>query len=178
MQTAATSKACYVCYKPTITVLATINTTDFLYTCPVHLEDPNFATLLGDSGDGVSAGASKKLGLSAEEIEKVKEEWMERQRKKEKGGGKEKEKEKETEKEKEKKEGADRATSMDQYKPANVAAPAPTSRPATHKRYALHRDFFAMRLTEHRKRRQVAQAKELAPRFPGAPRGALASRVS
>jgi len=52
-------------------VLATINTVDFLYTCPGHLADHGFATNLG-------AGT----GVTEEEIAKVKEEWEEKQRKK------------------------------------------------------------------------------------------------
>ena len=51
--------------------------------------------------------------------------------------------------------------------PAAAASPAPPA--PTHQRYTLHRDIFALRLAEHRRRRQAAQAKELAPRLPGAP---------
>jgi len=145
-RTAATAKACYVCYKPSTTVLATINTTDFLYTCPGHLTDPNFATLLGESG------GAKTSGVSAEDIAKVKEEWEARQKiklEKEKAKGKEKD-EKDTDN------------------------PTPLTPTPTHQRYSLHRDYFAMRLSDHRKRRQAARAKELAPRLPGAPHGAVA----
>jgi hypothetical protein len=166
VQTAATAKACYVCYKPSTTVLATIHTIDFLYTCPGHLTDPNFAILLGESS-GLGADGSKKSGVSAEEIAKVKEEWEERQRiKAEKAKEKEK-KEKEPE-EKEKK--AD--DSMDKTSSKTLGSTPSTPAP-THQRYSLHRDYFAMRLAEHRKRRQTARAKELAPRLPGAPRGAV-----
>ncbi|KAF9495748.1 DUF1742-domain-containing protein [Pleurotus eryngii] len=172
-RTTATPKACYVCYKPTTTCLATINTTDFLYTCPTHLSDPGFASAVGESGNG--AAGARKIGLSAEEIAKVKEEWEERQRlKKEKAKEKEKEKEKKEEgdKDEDKKEAGDDV----KEKKSSVAAPSPTSGSSTpstaaHPRYSLHRDFFAMRLAEHRKRRQAAQAKELAPRLPGAPKG-------
>lgn len=41
----------------------------------------------------------------------------------------------------------------------------------THKRYSLHRDFYAMRQEEHRRRRQTKQMQELVPRLPGAPHG-------
>ncbi|THH03646.1 hypothetical protein EW146_g10373 [Bondarzewia mesenterica] len=89
----ATPKACWVCYKPTTTVLATANTTDFIYACDTHLTDPTFASQIGESGDAFGPGGANKLGLSAEEIAKVKEEWEERQRlKKEKARAKEKEK--------------------------------------------------------------------------------------
>jgi hypothetical protein len=43
----------------------------------------------------------------------------------------------------------------------------------THKRYSLHRDFFAMRQAEHRRKKQTKQMQELAPRLPGTPHGSL-----
>ncbi|KAG9317628.1 VPS4-associated protein 1 [Chiua virens] len=85
-RTAATAKACYICYKPTVTVLATIDTSDFFYTCPVHLTDRGFATRAPDPEPDVK---KDKGAVSAEEIAKVKQEWEEKQRLK-----KEKEKEK------------------------------------------------------------------------------------
>ncbi|KAF4574699.1 VPS4-associated protein 1 [Pleurotus pulmonarius] len=172
-RTTATPKACYVCYKPTTTCLATINTTDFLYTCPTHLSDPGFASAVGESGDG--AAGARKIGLSAEEIAKVKEEWEERQRlKKEKAKEKEKEKEKKEEGDKDKTEASDDGKEKKSAVAVQLPSPGsstPSVSSAAHPRYTLHRDFFAMRLAEHRKRRQAAQAKELAPRLPGAPKG-------
>ncbi|KAH8106314.1 DUF1742-domain-containing protein [Cristinia sonorae] len=166
-----TPKACYVCRKPTSTVLATINTVDFIYTCDGHLTDPGFATQVGESSDGASG--ARKLGLSPEEIAKVKEEWEEKQRKK-----KEKEKEKAEDKDKGK-EKDETGKQTDKPEKTKTKSPAPST-PApstpttpTHERYTLHRDIFTLRLTEHRKRRQAAQAKELAPRLPGAPRGGV-----
>jgi AAA-ATPase Vps4-associated protein 1 len=109
-------------------VLATINTVDFLYTCPGHLADSGFATSLG--------GSETRAEVSEEEIAKVKQEWEEKQRKKleegkEKAMGKEKGKEKDNEGE--------------VSKPPKVPSSLPTSPPSTpsHERYALHRDYFA-----------------------------------
>ena len=80
-----------------------------------------------------------------------------------------KEKEKD-DKEKDKKE--EKMKEKDKAIPA--PSPAPSPKPtSTHQRYTLHRDFFAMRLAVHRKRRQSAQAKEVAPRLPITPRGPL-----
>jgi len=165
-RTAATAKACYVCYKPSTTVLATINTTDFLYTCPGHLTDPNFATLLGESG------GAKTSGVSAEDIAKVKEEWEARQKiklEKEKAKGKEKDEKDTGDKDKDVDKKASKIPGT--HTPDN---PTPLTPTPTHQRYSLHRDYFAMRLSDHRKRRQAARAKELAPRLPGAPHGAVA----
>jgi len=119
------------------------------------------------------------MGLSKEEIAKVKEEWEQKLVKK-----KEKEREKEkqqTNKETENGKNDGKADDEDKNKGKSkdrdlkAALPVATTPPArpTHERYTLHRDFFAMRLSDHRKRRQTAQAKELAPRLPGAPRGGL-----
>ena len=73
-----------------------------------------------------------------------------------------------------------KASDREEKKPANtvtaipVAPPSdePTSRP-THERYVLHRNIFALRTADHRRRRQAAQTKDLAPRLPGAPRSLL-----
>ncbi|KAF9008649.1 DUF1742-domain-containing protein [Hymenopellis radicata] len=158
-RTAATPKACYVCYKPTPIVLATINTVDFLYTCESHLKDRGFASQIQDEHAAPAA--------SPEEIAKVKAEWEEKQKRK---------KEKEQEKAKGKDKDGDDKDNGDKEKsksPAPVSPPAPSTPTATHQRYALHRDYYAMRQNEHRKRRQTAQAKDLAPQLPSAPRGSV-----
>ncbi|KAI0363553.1 DUF1742-domain-containing protein [Pilatotrama ljubarskyi] len=170
---AGTPKACYVCHKPTTTVLATINTVDFVYTCDTHLSDPGFASQVGTSNDGVGAGGAKKMGLTPEEIAKVKAEWEERQKKK---AEKAKEKEKEKDKDKDANDTSDdkdkgSGTETDKKVPGSLPSPSTP----THQRYTLHRDIFALRLAEHRRRRQAAQAKELAPRLPGAPMTPLPS---
>ncbi|KAF9008783.1 VPS4-associated protein 1 [Cyathus striatus] len=160
-----TPKACYVCYRPTTTVLATVNTVDFVYTCDGHLADSGFATCLSDGDAG-----GRSTVVTAEEIAKVKAEWEEKQKKKqEKAEEKEKEKEKD-EKGGDKKDGKGKEDDKNK-KDSKVAAPL--ARAVGHEKYALHRDYFGMRQAEHRRRRQAAQAKELAPRLPGAPRGGV-----
>jgi AAA-ATPase Vps4-associated protein 1 len=58
--------------------------------------------------------------------------------------------------------------------PGALSSPSVTSSATpTHKRYSLHRDFYAMRQAEHRRRRKATQTQELVPRLPGAPRGSL-----
>ena len=53
-----------MCMRPTTTVLATMKSEDFLYTCDGHLEDANFAS---------------KVKVTGEAIAEVKREWEERQ---------------------------------------------------------------------------------------------------
>lgn len=164
-------------------MLATIQTQDFIYVCDNHLTDPGFASQVGQAHDGVGASGAK-LGLSKEDIAQVKKEWEERQKKKQ-DRAKEKEKEKDKDKDKQRDikdaSNADGKDSSKSPSPPKSAGPLPSSpadagSPATkpaHERYTLHRDIFALRLAEHRKRRQAAQAKELAPRLPGAPKANL-----
>ncbi|KAF9076515.1 VPS4-associated protein 1 [Rhodocollybia butyracea] len=171
-RTTGTSKACWICFKPTTTVLATINTTDFFYTCDVHLTDRGFASSVGESSD--SAIGARKLGLGPDEIAKVKEEYEEKQKRKAEKAKAEKEKEKDKDSDKDKDKGKEKTGDSGDGKEGSKSPKSPVSSPAppaTHQRFTLHRDIFTMRLGEHRKRRQASQAKELAPRLPGAPRG-------
>ncbi|KAH9180014.1 VPS4-associated protein 1 [Lactarius sanguifluus] len=151
----ATSRACYVCYKPTATCLATTNAVDFIYTCDAHLSDPGFATEI------VDPNAPKEAVVSKEEIARVKAEWeaKEEARKKKDNKGKK---------------SSDKSPSPSSSVPGSlppIPAASSSGTTLTHKRYSLHRDFYAMRQAEHRQRRQAKQMQELAPRLPGAPRG-------
>ncbi|KDQ07732.1 hypothetical protein BOTBODRAFT_38528 [Botryobasidium botryosum FD-172 SS1] len=156
----ATARPCYMCLRPTTIVLATINNTDFLYTCATHLTDPGFATPL----------PSETPKLSEEELKRIKEEWEQKQKRKNEAKKKQEEG---------KSQDADKADKGDKEKgkaspPGGSApvspSPPPTSKPQ-HARFVLHREVFAMRQAEHRKKRQTSQIKEVAPRLPGAPRG-------
>ncbi|KAI0002951.1 VPS4-associated protein 1 [Russula compacta] len=174
----ATSRACYVCSKPTTICLSTANAVDFIYTCDAHLSDTGFATELVDP----AAAAPKEEAVSKEEIARIKAEWEAKEaRKKDKDKAKETNKSggKDTggegEKEGVKKNGTKSPSPRTPSSPPSHS-PVASSGAATptHKRYSLHRDFYAMRQAEHRRRRQTKQIQELAPRFPGAPRGPLA----
>ncbi|KAJ6627531.1 VPS4-associated protein 1 [Mycena sp. CBHHK59/15] len=173
-RTAGTPKACYICHKPTTTVLATVPLVDFLYTCPTHLTDPGFASSFVDPN---ASAAASKPALSQEDIGKVVAEWEDRQKKKEKEKKEKEDKEKgnkdtkDTDEDKGKDKAKDTKDAM--ASPKMPGSLTPKSPPPTHERYTLHRDMFSMRQGEHRKRRQTAQAKDLAPRLPGAPRGTL-----
>jgi len=181
-RTAGTARACFICYRPTPTVLATAQNVDFIYVCESHLNDPGFATAVGETGDGGAGGGVKKLALTPEEIAKVKEEWeakqkrkAEKEKDKKENSDKDKDKDKDKEKEKDEpdKEKKKSNSGTDSIPTKSLPPPPPTPQPPTHVRYTLHRDIFAMRLGEHRKWRQAAQAKALAPRLPGAPRNGM-----
>lgn len=129
MKTAGTPKACYVCYKPTTTVLATKDTVDFLYSCDGHLKDPGFASLVATPAPELQ----KAPAVSAEEIARVKKEWEDKQKKKREA--------EEKKKDEEKKDGEETKVKVIKSPPA-TSSPAPPATP-THERYTLHRDFFA-----------------------------------
>jgi len=163
-RTAGTAKSCFVCFRPTPIVLATAQTVDFLYTCESHLNDPGFATRIADD-------TPPKPTLSAEEIAQVKGEWEEKQKRK----AEKKETEGKKGDDSKDGEGSKDETSTDTptKTPPNVTTPTtptPTSQRPSHEKYALHRDMYALRTAEHRRRKQTTQAKELAPRLPGVPR--------
>lgn len=146
------------------------------------ISDPGFATQLGESSDLVGAPGAKKMGLSPEEIAKIKDEWELKQRLKKEKTDKSKDSTSTDDSSKDNNKDGDK----EEKKPSTPTSPLPGSLPTsgtstpsaakpTHQRYSLHRDFFAMRLGEHRKRRQAKQMQELAPRLPGAPRGGISS---
>jgi len=145
--------------------LATSQTIDFFYTCESHLKDLGFASRITDD-------PPLKPGLSAEEIARVKADWEERQKRKAEMA---KEKEAENGKGNDKDGGKpkDESDKDKTTKTPTSPTPAPTPQQPSHEKYALHRDVFALRNAEHRRRRQTAQVKELAPRLPGAPRSAV-----
>ena len=163
-KTAGTPRACYVCYKPTPTVLATVNTVDFIYACDTHLKDPGFATRISDTPD-----------VTTEAIAKVKEEYEAAQQK-----AKRKAAEKSKEGAEEGKDGHGKETEA-----SKGAKPRPPSTPGAlgsgspgvvtpkHEKYSLHRHIFAMRQDEHRRRRQASEARTLAPKLPSAPSGSV-----
>lgn len=119
--------------------------------------DPGFATQLGESSDPVGAPGAKKMGLSTEEIAKIKEEWELKQRLKKDKADKSKaststdDTSKDGDSEKEKKSSTPTSPLPGSLPVSGTSTP--NSAKPTHLRYSLHRDFFAMRLGEHRKRK-------------------------
>jgi hypothetical protein len=181
-QATATSRACYVCSKPTAVCLATTNATDFLYACEAHLSDSGFATELVDPGAAAAAAAVAKEAVSKEEIARIKAEWEAKEARRK---AKDKDKDKDTKTKSDGKDvGGEAEMEEGGKKGAKSPSPSGTTSPTaagsgsgaatpTHKRYSLHRDFFAMRQAEHRRKKQTKQTQELVPRFPGAPHGSI-----
>ncbi|KAK2043635.1 DUF1742-domain-containing protein [Colletotrichum somersetense] len=167
------AKGCDVCYRATSSVLVASENKDFFYVCPSHLKDRNFCSPIIDK-EAVEAKKKKEL---EEEIERVKKEYEEKQKKK-----KEKEeKDKNTDKDKEKEKSKDDKNSDDEKKEDGVKPPekdgtdAPTPPTEEPRVFALHKNFYAIRLE---KKRQMEIAKRNRERlqqpnlFPSVPKGA------
>jgi len=101
---------------------------------------------------------------SPEEIARIKEEWEAKQRKKEQA---EKEKKEAEKKAAEEKKDGDEKPKVAPPKPASPAPAASGSTTPKHDKYMLHRQYYTMRLTDHRRRRQKKEVEAVAPRLNG-----------
>ena len=71
-------KACWICYKPSSTVLITPESDDWFHICPGHLTDRKFAI----PKDEEDLAKKKREADLEKEIEAIKKEYEEKQRKK------------------------------------------------------------------------------------------------
>ncbi len=142
-------------------MLSTVDVADFLYTCETHLSDPGFATEVSDP-------ETSKPRVSVEEIEKIKREYDEKQKSKKAAtptiGTSES-----------KKNGSEESASASQPSPggSGSASTALAEGRQSHRRFTLHRQYFAMRQDVHRRKENMAKLKEVAPKLPRAPTSRL-----
>ncbi|CAK9787383.1 DUF1742-domain-containing protein [Cutaneotrichosporon oleaginosum] len=172
-----TSRPCYVCRRPTTTVLATLKTEDFLYTCEGHLSD--VATPI----------ATPPPGPSADDVRKIVEEYRARETRRN-DAKEEKKDDKDDEKKKESGgllsylpslPGFGQEEKKDSSSPKSPRSPAPVSpvnvpsspAPPAHRKFALHRAIFSNRQAELARKEQAARAKEVSKNMPQAPRGSF-----
>ncbi|EXJ86387.1 hypothetical protein A1O3_03338 [Capronia epimyces CBS 606.96] len=184
----ASSKACYVCHKPTAKVLITPDNKDFFYICVSHLNDRGFASPIVDQE---AEAAKKRKELMDQEIEKIKQEYEEKQRKK-KGKEKGKEKKDDDDDSKAEKERDDKVcfwstdtklsssgSDILQIKAVQSGANSDDKADAASaaRVYALHRNFYQMRMDRVRKLEQARrnQQRMKDPNlFPAVPKGDIA----
>ncbi|KAK4683779.1 hypothetical protein P7C73_g6447, partial [Tremellales sp. Uapishka_1] len=153
------ARPCYICRRPTQTVLSTLKTEDFVYTCDGHLTDPGFATLIPIPVPAQSPGPS------SEDIRKVVSDYEARKTKATADGNKNKDEKSDKEKEK---------PAKPAPIPVPVASPVPALAPTpSHRKFALHRSIFDMRKAEIRRREQGVKAKEVSKGLPQVPRTAF-----
>ncbi|KGB76690.2 hypothetical protein CNBG_2528 [Cryptococcus deuterogattii R265] len=161
----ATEKPCYICHRPTTTVLTTLKMEDWLYTCDGHLSDPGFASLIPPP----TPASSTPTKPSAEDIRKVVTEYQARESAKSKSAA-----------ERDKEDGSgykdqDKKKEKDKESPKSPASPTPASTPTpaptpTHRKFALHRAIFDMRRNELKRREMGVKAREVGRGLPQVPR--------
>ena len=180
-----------MCHKPSPHLLVSHNipTHDFIYICLSHLADRHFASRISQPpAQQQQQQQQQRLPdkVSQAEIDKVKAEYEARQKKKD---------DKDKDKDKEKKSASSTTagsilssisstvtswTQQQQHpeaattktEPAPAPAPAPVATPyPLHAKYALHREFFNMRLREYNNRLLKHKEKEL--NMPRVPAGGL-----
>ena len=176
------AKACWICYKPSSTVLATPDQDDWFHICPGHLTDRKFA-IPKDEQDLAEKKWKEEL---EQEIESVKKEFAEKMRKK-LDRRKQKEYEKEDKKEEKKKEAKEdeddekakeeKLKELEKKKePAKTALEGPRI-------FELHKNFFQMRQQRKREAETRKRDAEIAKKnrerlrnptsFPSVPSGDL-----
>lgn len=161
----SSAKACWICYKPSSTVLVTPENDDWFHVCPGHLKDNKFAI----AKDAEDLAEKKRQEELDKEIEAVKKEFEEKMRKKldrrkqkeyekeyEKEGKKEEKKKEEKQDEADEKEKEDKLKELEKKKePAKTVVEGPRV-------FELHKNFYNMRL---QKKRDAEMAKRNRERF-------------
>ncbi|KAK5250647.1 hypothetical protein LTS03_000228 [Exophiala xenobiotica] len=169
----ASSKACYICYKPSVKVLITPDNKDFFYICPSHLSDRGFASAIIDAE---AEAAKMKKEAMEQEIEKIKQEYEERQKKKK---AKQKSKDDANGKKKDGDDDDDKAEKDrdDKIKAVQAGANAGQKAEDIPRLYALHKNFYQMRIDRIRNM-EIAKRNQQRMKdptlFPAAPKGDIA----
>ncbi|KAJ5747785.1 uncharacterized protein N7511_009481 [Penicillium nucicola] len=140
------AKACLICYKPSTSVMITPDNKDFFYVCPAHLQDRHFCSPIIDT-EGQAARAKEEA--MAKEIEKVKNEYEEKQRRK-----KEREKESKSKDDQEKKDKENpnvSETKDEKERDEKIASIQKGTEPEkktddSPRVFALHKNFYQMRI--------------------------------
>ncbi|RPB28476.1 DUF1742-domain-containing protein [Terfezia boudieri ATCC MYA-4762] len=174
------SKPCSICYKPTTVYLVTACQKDFFPVCPGHLTDRGFATPIVKSPPPAPSAEEleiKRKEALEKEIELVKKEYEEKQKRK-----KEKEKEKK-EKSKEEKHKKDEETQNKEAKREEVKQGvdkndtlSEVKKEEDPKVFALHRNFFDIRLQRLRQQQAAKRTRDLLKTpgaFPAVPKGPI-----
>ncbi|KAF8474901.1 VPS4-associated protein 1 [Kalaharituber pfeilii] len=174
------SKPCSICYKPTTVYLVTACQKDFFPVCQGHLVDKGFASPIAKSPlppPSVEELERKRKEALEKEIELVKKEYEEKQKRK-------KEREKQIEKEKANNEqnttgSKDKSKELGKESDSKVseqAVPPDIKQDDAPKTYALHRDFYNMRLQRLRQQQAARKTRELLKTpgvFPAVPKGPI-----
>ncbi|KDN62071.1 hypothetical protein CSUB01_10401 [Colletotrichum sublineola] len=167
------AKGCDVCYRATSSVLVAQENKDFFYVCPNHLKDKNFCSPIIDK-EAVEARKKKEL---EEEVERVKKEYEEKQKKKKEKEEKDKNANKDKEKEKDNndKNNEDEKKEDGARPPENDGPETPTPSTEEPRVFALHKNFYGIRLEKKRQMEIARRNRERLQQpnlFPSVPKGA------
>jgi AAA-ATPase Vps4-associated protein 1 len=146
---------------------ATIDVSDFLYTCSSHLSDSGFARPIEDS-DSSSPGSdspAQQPTVTQEDIDRITKEYYDKKGKAKKG-------------DKDKDESGKASSQNSPLSPATTTPSSPAAAAASplapspkHKKYALHRRILQMRQDIKTKAFYSQSAKQATSKLPSAPRG-------
>ncbi|KAI9731750.1 MAG: hypothetical protein M1834_004539 [Cirrosporium novae-zelandiae] len=171
------TKACYICYKPTTSVLITPDNKDFFYVCPGHLKDRGFCSPIVDEAE--EAAKKKKAELDLE-IEKVKKEYEEKiKKKKDKNKDKsdkpndDKDKKKEDDELKKAEAEKDKKIKAVTNAATTISSPKADEGPRI---FTLHKNFYQMRLDRIKNAELAKRNRERLRNptlFPSVPKGDL-----
>ena len=171
------AKSCWICFKPSSTVMITPDSDDYFYVCAGHLTDRKFAI----AKDGEDVAEQKRKEELEKEIEAVKKEFAEKMRKK-LARRKQKEHEKpDDSKAKDEKidateddaDAKDEAEKLKQLEAKKDPVKAKVEGPRV---FELQKNFYQMRVQKKRDMEVAKRAKERlrAPgAFPSVPAGGL-----
>ncbi|KAJ5426831.1 hypothetical protein N7465_001901 [Penicillium sp. CMV-2018d] len=176
------AKACLICYKPSTSVMITPDNKDFFYVCPAHLQDKHFCSPIIDT-----EGQAKRLKEEAlaKEIEAIKKEYEEKQRRKkerEKASSKDNKEEKDKGKDDPKDKDNDASESNvndekdrdDKIASIQKGSGTETKSDDSPRVFSLHKNFYQMRID---RLRNIEMAKRNQERlrqpslFPSVPSG-------
>ena len=175
------AKPCWICYKPSSTVLITPDSSDYFYLCAGHLSDSKFAI----AKDAEDLAEKKRQEQLEREIESVKKEYQDRLAKKAaKKAAKDSKDEKKSASDKE----ADEAEKEKDEKVKELEAKKSGSAEGGKKAvvegprvFELQKQFFQMRLQRKRDAERARQQRERMRQpglFPSVPSGEVGGGAS
>ncbi|KAF2799036.1 DUF1742-domain-containing protein [Melanomma pulvis-pyrius CBS 109.77] len=167
------AKACWICFKPSTSVMITPDNKDFFYICIGHLSDRGFC--IPDPEEAAAAAARKKKEELDAEIEKVKKDYEEKQRlKREKRKGeKGKDKDKDAKKKEEDQDKEDEKANSDKLKELSKSKDE-SQIDLGPRIYTLKKNFYQMRLDKIRNAEIAKRNRERLKNptlFPSVPSG-------
>lgn len=145
------AKPCFICQRPSASVLITPEQDDFFYACAGHLQDPGFASpvVTGSADDEAGKEKQRRKELLEEEVERLKKEWEEKLKKK---GDKDKKMDKKKDKKMDEKKDEKKEKKGEKNEEEAKAEP---------KIFTLHRKVYEIRVMRARQQQQARRNYEL-----------------